>query len=86
MPVANAPLVAFDPQGVVFAIALDSRSIRMYDCRNFEKVARPFHSHLVLFSFNFLIRCLVIIRVLLEISRLWMMFQERVINLPPGHL
>ena len=37
MPVASAPLVAFDPHGMVFVIALDSRFIRMYDCRNYEK-------------------------------------------------
>ena len=38
MPVTGAPLVAFDPQGMVFAIALESRFIRMYDCRSYEKV------------------------------------------------
>ena len=30
------PLIAFDPQGMIFVVALDSRFIRMYDCRNYE--------------------------------------------------
>ena len=37
MPVGDAPLVAFDPQGMIFVIALDSRFLRMYDCRSYER-------------------------------------------------
>lgn len=38
MSVAGSPLVAFDPQGMVFAVGIDSRFIRLYDCRGYEKV------------------------------------------------
>lgn len=37
LSVAGSPLVAFDPQGMVFAVGIDSRFIRLYDCRGYER-------------------------------------------------
>lgn len=38
MEIKGKPLVAVDPQGVVFAVALDSRLVRLYDMKNYESV------------------------------------------------
>jgi COMPASS component SWD2 len=35
--VTGRPLVAIDPQGIVFAVALNSRHIRLFDMKNYEK-------------------------------------------------
>jgi COMPASS component SWD2 len=34
------PSVAYDPNGLVFAIALDNNTIKLYDLRNFDKVLK----------------------------------------------
>jgi len=33
-----APLIAIDPQGLVFAVALNSKHIRLYDMKNYQSV------------------------------------------------
>lgn len=38
MNIMGHPCVAFDPTGVLFGVALNSRFIRLYDLRNYEKV------------------------------------------------
>lgn len=35
--IRGSPCVAFDPSGAVFAIGLDSQTVRLYDIRNFDK-------------------------------------------------
>jgi COMPASS component SWD2 len=37
MPIKGSPLVAYDPQGIIFAIALNSSSIRLYDSNDYER-------------------------------------------------
>lgn len=32
------PLLAIDPQGMVFAVALNSKHIRIYDLKNYDNV------------------------------------------------
>lgn len=34
------PIVAFDPSGLVFAVAHHSKYIRLYDARNFDAVRK----------------------------------------------
>lgn len=38
------PMLAIDPQGVVFAVALNNRHIRLYDLKNFADVPYPITS------------------------------------------
>ena len=35
--IKGSPLIAFDPQGIVFALALSDSTIRLYDVRNYEQ-------------------------------------------------
>lgn len=37
LAVNGIPLVAFDPQGLVFAVVLDNRLIRLFDMKNYER-------------------------------------------------
>ena len=37
------PLVAIDPQALIFAVGLESKSIRLYDFRNFDRVCHRFN-------------------------------------------
>ena len=37
---ANGILASIDPQGLVFAVALDSRHLRFFDMKSYEKVKR----------------------------------------------
>lgn len=34
------PLVAIDPQGLVFAVALNSKHVRLFDMKNYQAVGR----------------------------------------------
>jgi len=38
MNIQGRPVVAFDPRGLVFAVGLESKTIRLYDTANFDKV------------------------------------------------
>jgi len=42
MNLSSRPVAAFDPMGVIFAVGMDSCSIKLYDLRSFEK--GPFSS------------------------------------------
>jgi hypothetical protein len=43
MQCPGRPVVAFDPEGLIFAVGLQSEQIKLYDLRGFDKV-RYFHS------------------------------------------
>jgi len=41
MQCPGRPVVAFDPEGLIFAVGLQSEQIKLYDLRSFDKVINP---------------------------------------------
>ena len=42
MNLAGRPVAAFDPEGLIFAVGINSESVKLYDLRSFDK--GPFSS------------------------------------------
>ena len=42
MQCPGRPVVAFDPEGLIFAVGLQSEQIKLYDLRGFDKVSFSF--------------------------------------------
>ena len=42
MSLAGRPVAAFDPEGLIFAVGINSESVKLYDLRSFDK--GPFSS------------------------------------------
>ena len=39
MHLNGPPVAAFDPEGLIFAAGIDSRQLKLYDLRSFDKVS-----------------------------------------------
>lgn len=37
MHLSSRPVVSYDPEGLIFAVGVDSKQIKLYDLRSFEK-------------------------------------------------
>ena len=37
MHLSSRPVVSYDPEGLIFAVGLDSKQIKLYDLRSFDK-------------------------------------------------
>jgi hypothetical protein len=55
MQCPGRPVVAFDPEGLIFAVGLQSEQIKLYDLRGFDKVR--YFIVLMFFSSFILSRC-----------------------------
>ncbi len=53
MQCPGRPVVAFDPEGLIFAVGLQSEQIKLYDLRSFDKVINP-HPHPLVALFSYL--------------------------------
>ena len=44
MHLNGRPVASYDPEGLIFAAGVDSRQLKLYDLRTFDKVGRSFYS------------------------------------------
>ena len=42
MHLNGPPVASFDPEGLIFAAGIDSRQLKLYDLRTFDKVQKPY--------------------------------------------
>ena len=42
MHLNGRPVASYDPEGLIFAAGIDSRQLKLYDLRTFDKVGRNF--------------------------------------------
>ena len=40
MHLNSRPVSSFDPEGLIFAAGIDSRQVKLYDLRSFDKVIK----------------------------------------------
>ena len=50
--VVTSPSVSFDPEGLIFAVGIDSQQVRLYDLRSFDKVLKAKYYCLGIFHFS----------------------------------
>ena len=46
MHLNGRPVASFDPEGLIFAAGIDSRQLKLYDLRSFDKVTEGKRMHL----------------------------------------
>ena len=42
---AGRPVASFDPEGLIFAAGIESKQLKLYDLRSFDKVCPHAHTH-----------------------------------------
>lgn len=42
MHLPGRPVVSFDPEGLIFAVGVNSECVKLYDLRSFDKVTEHF--------------------------------------------
>ena len=47
MHLNGPPVASFDPEGLIFAAGIDSRQLKLYDLRTFDKVHIHFYMYIL---------------------------------------
>ena len=66
MHLSGRPVASFDPEGLIFAVGIESKLVKLYDLRSFDKVNFVSIFITILFTFYSLIVWCALFRVHLQ--------------------